>query len=163
MNANSGEGENQYWSPMDDPSSEANDVEEKLKVATPSSATSEALLAQVSAEFSEDTLGSSEVSEVEENRDLGGSGPDGTESTVIFSDEEITAFIEDLEQEQQFDSEQDNPSLADQMTDEQLDEHIIQTEHDRIVEFYNGKNMEEEGLKRAKDYKNQALNKARSF
>jgi len=118
VNANSGEGENQYWSPMDDPSSEANDVEEKLKVATPSSATSEALLAQVSAEFSEDTLGSSEVSEVEENRDLGGSGPDGTESTVIFSDEEITAFIEDLEQEQQFDSEQDNPSLADQIDGE---------------------------------------------
>ena len=56
-----------------------------------------------------------------------------------------------------------DPSLADQMTDEQLDEHIIQIEHDRIVEFYNGKNMEEEGLKRAKDYKNQALNKARSF
>jgi hypothetical protein len=49
------------------------------------------------------------------------------------------------------------------MTDEQLDEHIIQTEHDRIVDFYNGKGMEEEGMQRARDYKNQALNKARSF
>jgi|TARA_Y100001973_G_C4925074_1_gene198228 hypothetical protein len=56
-----------------------------------------------------------------------------------------------------------DPSLADQMTDEQLDEHIIQTEHDRIVDFYNGKGMEEEGMQRARDYKNQALNKARSF
>jgi len=118
VNANSGEGENGQWSPMDDPSSEANDVEEKLKVATSSSATSEALLAQVSADFSEDTLGSSEVSEVEENRDLGVSAPDETEFTVIFSDEEITALIEDLEQEQQFDSEQDNLSLADQIDGE---------------------------------------------
>jgi len=56
-----------------------------------------------------------------------------------------------------------DPALADQMTDEQLDAHIIQTEHDRIVDFYNGKGMEEEGMQRARDYKNQALNKARSF
>ena len=115
VKAKSGEGENGQWTPMDDPASEANDVQEKLKEATPSSATSEALLAQVSAEFSDDTLGSSEVSEVEETRDLGVSAPDETESTVIFSDEEITALIEDLEQEQQFDSEQDKPPLADQI------------------------------------------------
>jgi hypothetical protein len=118
VKANSGEGENGQWTPVEDQAFEANDVQEKLKEATPSSATSEALLAQVSAEFSEDTLGSSEVSEVEETRDLGVSAPDETESTVIFSDEEITALIEDLEQEQQFDSEQDNPSLADQIDGE---------------------------------------------
>ena len=135
VNANSGEGENGQWSPMDDPSSEANDVEEKLKEATPSSATSEALPAQVSAEFSEDTLGSSEVSEVEQNRDLGVSAPDETESTVIFSDEEIAALIEDLEQEQQFDSEQDNPSLADQIDEEpELRQEIEAIEQVRSLE-----------------------------
>ena len=112
---NSGKGENGQWTPMDDPSFAANDVQEKLKEATPSSATSEALLAQVSAEFSEDALRSSEVSEVEENRALGVSAPDATESTVIFSDEAITALIEDLEQEKQSNSEQDNPSLAAQI------------------------------------------------
>ena len=104
--------------PMDDPSFEVDDVQEKLREANPSSATSEALIAQVSAEFSEDALGSLEVSEVEENRALGVSAPDATESTVIFSDEEITALIEDLEQEQQFNSEQDDPSLADQIDGE---------------------------------------------
>ena len=54
-------------------------------------------------------------------------------------------------------------ALADQMTDEQLDAHIIQTEHDRIVDFYNGKGMEEEGMQRATEYKNQALKKAKSY
>ena len=56
-----------------------------------------------------------------------------------------------------------DPALADQMTDEQLDAHIIQTEHDRIVDFYNGKGMEEEGMQRATKYKNEALKKAKSF
>ena len=56
-----------------------------------------------------------------------------------------------------------DPALADQMTDEQLDAHIIQTEHDRIVDFYNGKGMEEEGMQRATEYKNQALKKAKSY
>ena len=63
-------------------------------------------------------MGSLEIAEVEENRALGVSAPDATESTVIFSDEEITALIEDLEQEQQFNSEQDDPSLADQIDGE---------------------------------------------
>ena len=38
-----------------------------------------------------------------------------------------------------------------------------QTEHDRIVDFFNVKGMEEEGMQRARDYNTQALNKARSF
>jgi len=56
-----------------------------------------------------------------------------------------------------------DPALADQMTDEQLDAHIIQTKHDRILDFYNGKGMEEEGVQRAKEYKNEALKKAKSY
>jgi len=54
-----------------------------------------------------------------------------------------------------------DPNLDNQMTDQELDELIIENEYQRIINFYTKKNNLEEGMKSANDWKRQALQKVR--
>mgnify|MGYP001222381469 CR=1 FL=1 len=50
-----------------------------------------------------------------------------------------------------------DPSLADTMSDRQLDELVIQNEHNRIINWYNSQGRQKEGMKAAAEYKSKAL------
>ena len=50
-----------------------------------------------------------------------------------------------------------DPSLADTMSDRQLDDLVIQNEHNRIVNWYSGEGKEAEGKQAAANYKKKAL------
>ena len=50
-------------------------------------------------------------------------------------------------------------SLANSMTDRQLDELIIETEYQRIKEYYNANNAGPEGEQAAADWKKEAYRK----
>ena len=54
-----------------------------------------------------------------------------------------------------------DPNLDDQMTDQELDELIIENEYQRILNFYDKKNNLEEGRKSADNWKRQALQKVK--
>ena len=54
-----------------------------------------------------------------------------------------------------------DPNLDDQMTDQELDELIIENEYQRILNFYDKKNNLEEGRRSAYNWKTQALQKVK--
>jgi len=54
-----------------------------------------------------------------------------------------------------------DPNLDDQMTNQELDELIIENEYQRIINFYTKNNNLEEGMKSANNWKRQALQKVK--
>ena len=54
-----------------------------------------------------------------------------------------------------------DPALDNQMTDQELDELIIENEYQRILNFYDKKNNLEEGRRSADNWKRQALQKVK--
>ena len=54
-----------------------------------------------------------------------------------------------------------DPTLDNQMTDQEIDELIIENEYQRILNFYDKKNNLEEGTRSANNWKRQALQKAK--
>ena len=54
-----------------------------------------------------------------------------------------------------------DPNLDNQMTDQELDELIIENEYQRILNFYDKKNNLEEGRRSADNWKRQALQKVK--
>lgn len=50
-------------------------------------------------------------------------------------------------------------ALADRMTDQQLDELIIENEYLRVLDYYTSEGMPEQGISAANNWKKQALQK----
>ncbi len=50
-----------------------------------------------------------------------------------------------------------NPELSNTMSDRQLDEHVIEEEYKRVIEWFKSKDNETEGIKAANEFKSLAL------
>jgi len=50
-----------------------------------------------------------------------------------------------------------NPELSNTMSDRQLDEHVIEEEYKRVIEWYKSKDREAEGVHAANEFRSKAL------
>tara|TARA_B100000287_G_scaffold405332_1_gene428815 strand:+ start:1160 stop:1420 length:261 start_codon:yes stop_codon:yes gene_type:complete len=56
-----------------------------------------------------------------------------------------------------------DPALDDQMTDQELDEFIIETEYNEALEWYRSQDNEQQGLKTMGDWKRAALKRIKEY